>query len=178
MRRILNLNTLFWLFFVLVFTFGALGVWASNLSNEQILEYSFLIDVARFVSCFAPLLNEVAGSGAGLNSLVFYAFAVLFWLAFFGANFLNNYGKSRYPNLGMVQVAIYFAIVCAVCVGLLGGYVFSREGLDKFGRYVNNHAAASSEIYDYAFAMAGAVLFAVLANLACDMIYKLRSKNE
>ena len=66
-----------------VLFFAVLGIWALNLSPDEILELKFWPPFIRGVRVFAPFLDEFTRNGASLNVLAFYACAAPFWICFF-----------------------------------------------------------------------------------------------
>lgn len=71
-----------------VIFFAALGVWALNLSSDEILRSNFWTDFIRAVRVFAPFLDDFANNGASLNVLAFYACAAPFWICFLPPSFV------------------------------------------------------------------------------------------
>ena len=65
-----------------VLFFAALGIWALNLSSDEILELKFWLPFICGVRIFAPFLDDFANNGASLNVIAFYACAACFWLCF------------------------------------------------------------------------------------------------
>ncbi|WP_315509008.1 hypothetical protein [Campylobacter showae] len=62
--------------------FAALGIWALNLSSDEILELKFWLPFIRAVRVFVLFLDGFANNGANLNVLAFYACAAPFWVFF------------------------------------------------------------------------------------------------
>lgn len=73
-----------------VIFFAALGIWALNLSSDEILELKFWLPFIRGVRIFAPFLDNFANNGASLNVLAFYACAAPFWICFFCRRLLSK----------------------------------------------------------------------------------------
>ena len=71
-----------------VLFFAALGIWALNLSTDEILELKFWLPFIRGVRVFAPFLDDFANNGASLNVLAFYACAAPFWICFLPPSFV------------------------------------------------------------------------------------------
>ena len=67
-----------WALFSLgVVFFAALGIWALNLSLDEILELKFWLPFIRGVRVFAPFLDDFANNGASLNCFLRLRRAVL-----------------------------------------------------------------------------------------------------
>ena len=71
-----------------VLLFAALGIWALNLSPDEILELKFWLPFIRAVRVFAPFLDDFANNGASLNVLAFYACAAPLWVCFSPPSFV------------------------------------------------------------------------------------------
>lgn len=84
-----------WAPFLLGVFFAALGIWALNLSPDEIAELKFWLPFIRGVRVFAPFLDDFANNGASLNVLAFYACAAPFWICFFAAVFLSKLRPRR-----------------------------------------------------------------------------------
>ena len=154
-----------------VIFFAALGIWALNLSSDEILELKFWLPFIHGVRVFAPFLDDFANNGASLNVLAFYACAAPFWICFFAAVFCLNYGRSDFGRLNLIVVAAKFLA--------LSGLLFAPEGMGgRLGVYVRLDAYAlanDSAPYNLAVALVISAIFAAFAGVACDLIYRLRS---
>ena len=71
-----------------VIFFAALGIWALNLSPEEVFRSNFWPGFIRAVRVFAPFLDYLAKNGLKIEVVAFYACAACFWLCFFAAVFL------------------------------------------------------------------------------------------
>ena len=101
-----------------VIAFAALGVWALNLSPDEILRSNFWPSFIRAVRVFAPFLDDLAKNGLKIEVVAFYACAACFWLCFFAAVFCLNYGKEDFRRVNLIKLTASFV--------LLGGFCFSR----------------------------------------------------
>ncbi len=54
-----------------IILFAALGIWALNLSPDEIAELKFWLPFIRAVRVFAPFLDEFTRNGASLNVIAF-----------------------------------------------------------------------------------------------------------
>jgi len=162
-----------------VLFFATLGIWALNLSPDEILELKFWLPFVRGVRVFAPFLDEFARNGASLNVLAFYACAACFWLCFFAAVFCLNYGKEDFRRVNLVKLTAAFVLLGGFCFLALSGLLFAPEGMGgRWGVYVrfDNYALANdSALYNLAVGLAIGFVFASFAHVACDLIYRLRS---
>ena len=120
-----------------VLFFAALGIWALNLSPDEIAELKFWLPFIRGVRVFAPFLDDFANNGASLNVLAFYACAAPFWVCFFAAVFCLNYGRSDFGRLNLIVVAAKFLVLGGFCFLALSGLLFAPEGMgSRWGAYV------------------------------------------
>jgi len=161
-----------------VLFFAALGIWALNLSPDEILELKFWLPFIRGVRVFAPFLDDFANNGASLNVLAFYACAAPFWICFFAAVFCLNYGRADVGGVNLVVVAAKFVVLGGFCFLALSGLLFAPEGMGgRWGVYVRFDAYAlanDSALYNLAVALGIGFVFASFAHVACDLIYGLR----
>lgn len=162
-----------------VLFFAALGIWALNLSLDEILELKFWLPFIRGVRIFAPFLDEFTRNGANLNVIAFYACAAPFWICFFAAVFCLNYGRSDVGGINLIVVVAKFLVLGGFCFLALSGLLFAPEGMGgRWGVYVrfDNYALANdSALYNLAVALGIGFVFASFAHVACDLIYRLRS---
>ena len=162
-----------------VLFFAALGIWALNLSSDEIVELKFWLPFIRGVRVFAPFLDDFANNGASLNVLAFYACAAPFWICFFAAVFCLNYGRADIGCVNLIVVAAKFLVLGGFCFLALSGLLFAPEGMGgRWGVYVrfDNYALANdSALYNLAVGLAIDFVFASFAHVACDLIYRLRS---
>ena len=162
-----------------VLFFAALGIWALNLSPDEILELKFWLPFIRGVRVFAPFLDDFANDGANLNVLAFYACAAPFWICFFAAVFCLNYGRSDVGGVNLIVVVAKFIVLGGFCFLALSGLLFAPEGMGgRWGVYVRFDAYAlanDSALYNLAVALGIGFVFASFAHVACDLIYRLRS---
>jgi len=162
-----------------VIAFAALGVWALNLSPDEILELKFWLPFIRGVRVFAPFLDDFANNGASLNVLAFYACAAPFWICFFTAVFCLNYGRADVGGVNLIVVAAKFLVLGGFCFLALSGLLFAPEGMGgRWGIYVrfDDYALANdSALYNLAVGLGIGFVFASFAHVACDLIYRLRS---
>ena len=165
-----------------VLFFAALGIWALNLSLDEILELKFWLPFIRGVRIFAPFLDEFTRNGANLNVIAFYACAAPFWICFFAAVFCLNYGRSDVGGINLIVVVAKFLVLGGFCFLALSGLLFAPEGMGgRWGVYVrfDNYALANdSALYNLAVALGIGFVFASFAHVTCDLIYRLRSENE
>lgn len=162
-----------------VIAFAALGVWALNLSPDEILRSNFWPSFIRAVRVFAPFLDDFANNGASLNVLAFYACAAPFWICFFTAVFCLNYGRADVGGVNLIVVAAKFLVLGGFCFLALSGLLFAPEGMGgRWGIYVrfDDYALANdSALYNLAVGLGIGFVFASFAHVACDLIYRLRS---
>ena len=161
-----------------VIAFAALGVWALNLSPDEILRSNFWPSFIRTVRVFAPFLDDFANNGASLNVIAFYACAAPFWICFFAAVFCLNYGRADFGRLNLIVTGAKFLVLGGFCFLALSGLLFAPEGMGgRWGVYVrfDDYALANdSALYNLAVALAIGFVFASFAHVACDLIYRLR----
>lgn len=112
-----------------VLFFAALGVWALNLSPDEIAELKFWLPFIRAVRVFAPFLDDFANNGASLNVLAFYACAAPFWVCFFAAVFCLNYGRADAGGVNLIVVTAKFVVLGGFCFLALSGLLFAPEGM-------------------------------------------------
>nr|WP_315084851.1 hypothetical protein [uncultured Campylobacter sp.] len=162
-----------------VLFFAALGIWALNLSPDEILELKFWLPFIRGVRVFAPFLDDFANNGASLNVLAFYACAAPFWICFFAAVFCLNYGRADVGGANLIVVAAKFVVLGGFCFLALSGLLFAPEGIGgRWGVYVRFDTYAlvnDSAPYNLAVALVIGAIFAAFAGVVCDLIYRLRS---
>lgn len=162
-----------------VIFFAALGVWALNLSSDEILELKFWLPFIHGVRVFAPFLDEFTRNGASLNVLAFYACAACFWLCFFAAVFCLNYGKEDFRRVNLIKLTASFVLLGGFCFLALSGLLFAPEGMGgRWGVYVRFDAYAlanDSALYNLAVALVIGAIFAAFGGVVCDLIYRLRS---
>ena len=162
-----------------VIAFAALGVWALNLSPDEILRSNFWTDFIRAVRVFAPFLDDLAKNGLKIEVVAFYACAACFWLCFFAAVFCLNYGKEDFRRVNLVKLTASFALLGGFCFLALSGLLFAPEGIGgRWGIYVRFDAyslANDSAPYNLAVALVIGAIFAAFAGVVCDLIYRLRS---
>lgn len=162
-----------------VLFFAALGIWALNLSPDEILELKFWLPFIRSVRVFAPFLDDFANNGASLNVLAFYACAAPFWICFFVAVFCLNYGRADVGGVNLIAAVAKFLVLGGFCFLALSGLLFAPEGMGgRWGVYVrfDNYALANdSALYNLAAGLGIGFVFASFAHVACDLIYRLRS---
>lgn len=162
-----------------VIFFAALGIWALNLSSDEILELKFWLPFIRGVRVFAPFLDDFANNGASLSVLTFYACAACFWLCFFAAVFCLNYGKEDFGRVNLVKLTASFVLLGGFCFLALSGLLFAPEGMGgRWGVYVRFDAYAlanDSALYNLAVALVIGAIFAAFGGVVCDLIYRLRS---
>ena len=161
-----------------VIAFAALGVWALNLSPDEILRSNFWTDFIRAVRVFAPFLDDLAKNGLKIEVVAFYACAACFWLCFFAAVFCLNYGRADIGCVNLIVVAAKFLVLGGFCFLALSGLLFAPEGMGgRWGVYVrfDNYALANdSALYNLAAGLGIGFVFASFAHVACDLIYGLR----
>ena len=161
-----------------VLFFAALGIWALNLSPDEILELKFWLPFIRGVRVFAPFLDDFANNGASLNVLAFYACAAPFWICFFAAVFCLNYGRADVGGVNLIVTGAKFLVLGGFCFLALSGLLFAPEGMGgRWGVYVrfdNYSLANDSALYNLAVGLAIGFVFASFAHVACDLIYGLR----
>lgn len=162
-----------------VLFFAALGIWALNLSPDEILELNFWLPFIRGVRVFAPFLDDFANNGASLNVLAFYACAAPFWICFFATVFCLNYGRADVGGVNLIVVTAKFVVLGGFCFLALSGLLFAPEGMGgRWGAYVRFDAYAlanESAPYNLAVALVIGAIFAAFAGVVCDFIYRLRS---
>ena len=165
-----------------VLFFAALGVWALNLSPDEIAELKFWLPFIRGVRVFAPFLDDFANNGASLNVLAFYACAAPFWVCFFAAVFCLNYGRADAEGVKLIVVTAKFVVLGGFCFLALSGLLFAPEGMGgRWGVYVrfNNYSLANdSALYNLAAGLGIGFVFASFAHVACDLIYKFKGKTD
>ena len=162
-----------------VIAFAALGVWALNLSPDEILRSNFWTDFIRAVRVFAPFLDDFAKNGASLNVIAFYACAAPFWICFFAAVFCLNYGRADFGRLNLIVTGAKFLVLGGFCFLALSGLFFAPEGIGgRSGVYVRFDAYAlanDSAPYNLAVVLVIGAIFAAFGGVVCDLIYRLRS---
>lgn len=165
-----------------VIFFAALGIWALNLSPDEILELKFWLPFICGVRVFAPFLDDFANNGASLNVLAFYACAAPFWICFFAAVFCLNYGRADVGGVNLIVVAAKFVVLGGFCFLALSGLLFAPEGMGgRWGVYVrfNNYSLANdSALYNLAAGLVIGFVFASFAHVTCDLIYKFKGKTD
>ena len=165
-----------------VLFFAALGIWALNLSPDEILELKFWLPFIRGVRILAPFLDDFANNGASLNVLAFYACAAPFWVCFFAAVFCLNYGRADAEGVNLIVVAAKFVVLGGFCFLALSGLLFAPEGMGgRWGVYVrfdNYSLANDSALYNLAAGLGIGFVFASFAHVACDLIYKFKGKTD
>ncbi len=162
-----------------VIVFAALGVWALNLSPEEIFRSNFWPGFIRAVRVFAPFLDEFTRNGASLNVLAFYACAAPFWICFFAAVFCLNYGRADVGGVNLIVTGAKFLVLGGFCFLALSGLLFAPERMGgRWGVYVRFDAYAlanDSAPYNLAAALVIGAIFAAFGGVVCDLIYRLRS---
>ena len=162
-----------------VIVFAALGVWALNLSPNEILRSNFWPSFIRAVRVFAPFLDDFARNGANLNVIAFYACAAPFWICFFTAVFCLNYGRADVGGVNLIVTGAKFLVLGGFCFLALSGLLFAPEGIGgRLGVYVRFDAyslANDSAPYNLAAALVIGAIFAAFGGVVCDFIYRLRS---
>lgn len=165
-----------------VIFFAALGIWALNLSPDEIVELKFWLPFIRGVRVFAPFLDDFARNGASLNVLAFYACAAPFWVCFFAAVFCLNYGRANFGRLNLIVTGAKFVVLGGFCFLALSGLLFAPEGMGgRWGIYVrfDDYALANdSALYNLAAGLGIGFVFASFAHVACDLIYKFKGKTD
>ena len=111
-----------------VLFFAALGVWALNLSPDEILRSNFWPGFIRAVRVFAPFLDDFANNGASLNVIAFYACAAPFWICFFAAVFCLNYGKEDFRRVNLVKLTSAFVLLGGFCFLAFSGLLLCAGG--------------------------------------------------
>ena len=161
-----------------VIVFAALGVWALNLSSDEILRSNFWTDFIRAVRIFAPFLDGLAKNGLKIEVVAFYACAACFWLCFFAAVFCLNYGKEDFRLVNLLKLTASFVLLGGFCFLALSGLLFAPEGMGgRLGVYVRFDAYAlanESAPYNLAVALVIGAIFAAFGGVVCDLIYRLR----
>ncbi|EET79083.1 hypothetical protein CAMSH0001_1163 [Campylobacter showae RM3277] len=161
-----------------VIFFAALGVWALNLSPEEIFRSNFWPGFIRAVRVFAPFLDDLAKNGLKIEVVAFYACAACFWLCFFAAVFCLNYGKEDFRRVNLVKLTAAFVLLGGFCFLAFSGLLFAPEGMGgRWGVYVRFDAYAlanDSALYNLAARLGIGFVFASFAHVACDLIYGLR----
>ena len=162
-----------------VLFFAALGIWALNLSPDEILELKFWLPFIHGVRVFAPFLDDFTNNGASLNVLAFYACAAPFWICFFAAVFCLNYGRADVGGVNLIVVVAKFLVLGGFCFLAFSGLLFAPEGMGgRLGVYVRFDAYAlanDSAPYNLAAALVIGAIFAAFGGVVCDLIYRLRS---
>lgn len=165
-----------------VLFFAALGIWALNLSPDEILKFKFWLPFIRGMRVFAPFLDDFANNGASLNVLAFYACAAPFWICFFAAVFCLNYGRADVGGINLIVVVAKFLVLGGFCFLALSGLLFAPEGMGgRWGVYVrfdNYSLANDSALYNLAAGLGIGFVFASFAHVACDLIYKFKGKTD
>ena len=165
-----------------VLFFAALGIWALNLSQDEILEIKFWLPFIRGVRVFAPFLDEFTRNGANLNVIAFYACAAPFWVCFFAAVFCLNYGRKDFGRVNLIVTGAKFLVLGGFCFLALSGLLFAPEGMGgRWGIYVrfDDYALANdSALYNLAVGLGIGFVFASFAHVACDLIYKFKGKTD
>ena len=161
-----------------VLFFAVLGIWALNLSADEILELKFWLPFIRGVRVFAPFLDDFANNGASLNVLAFYACTAPFWICFFAAVFCLNYGRVDFGCLNLIVTGAKFLVLGGFCFLAFSGLLFAPEGMGgRWGVYVRFDAYAlanDSAPYNLAAALVIGAIFAAFGGVVCDLIYRLR----
>lgn len=161
-----------------VIVFAALGVWALNLSLEEIFRSNFWPGFIRAVRVFAPFLDDLAKNGLKIEVVAFYACAACFWLCFFAAVFYLNYGKEDFRRVNLIKLTASFVLLSGFCFLALSGLLFAPEGIGgRLGAYVRFDAYALANdgtLYNLAAGLGIGFVFASFAHVACDLIYGLR----
>ena len=133
-----------------VLFFAALGIWALNLSADEILELKFWLPFIRGVRVFAPFLDD----------------------------FANN-GRADVGGVNLIVAAAKFVVLGGFCFLALSGLLFAPEGMGgRWGVYVrfdNYSLANDSALYNLAAGLGIGFVFASFAHVVCDLIYRLRS---
>ena len=159
--------------------FAALGIWALNLSPDEILELKFWLPFIRAVRVFVPFLDDLAKNGLKIEVVAFYACAACFWLCFFAAVFCLNYGKEDFRRVNLVKLTASFVPLGGFCLLALSGLLFAPEGMGgRLGVYVRFDAYAlanDSAPYNLAVVLVIGAIFAAFGGVVCDLIYRLRS---
>ena len=162
-----------------VIVFAALGVWALNLSPEEIFRSNFWLGFIRAVRVFAPFLDDLAKNGLKIEVVAFYACAACFWLCFFAAVFCLNYGRADVGGVNLIVVVAKFVVLGGFCFLALSGLLFAPEGMGgRWGVYVRLDAYAlanDSAPYNLVAALVIGAIFAAFGGVVCDLIYGLRS---
>lgn len=162
--------------------FAALGIWALNLSPDEILELKFWLPFIHGVRVFAPFLDDFANNGASLNVLAFYACAAPFWVCFFAAVFCLNYGRADAEGVNLIVVVAKFVVLGGFCFLALSGLLFAPEGMGgRWGIYVrfDDYALANdSALYNLAAGLVIGFVFVSFSHVACDLIYKFKGKTD
>lgn len=165
-----------------VLFFAALGIWALNLSPDEIAELKFWLPFIRAVRVFAPFLDDFANNGASLNVLAFYACAAPFWVCFFAAVFCLNYGRADAEGVNLIVVVAKFVVLGGFCFLTLSGLLFAPEGMGgRWGIYVrfDDYALANdSALYNLAAGLVIGFVFVSFSHIACDLIYKFKGKTD
>ena len=162
-----------------VLFFATLGIWALNLSPDEILELKFWLPFIRGVRVFAPFLDDLAKNGLKIEVVAFYACTAPFWICFFAAVFCLNYGRADVGGVNLIVVGVAkFVVLGGFCFLALSGLLFAPEGMGgRWGVYVRFDACAlanDSAPYNLAAALVIGFVFASFAHVACDLIYGLR----
>ncbi|WP_299030530.1 hypothetical protein [uncultured Campylobacter sp.] len=165
-----------------VLFFAALGIWALNLSPDEILELKFWLPFIRGVRVFAPFLDDFTNNGASLNVIAFYACAAPFWICFFAAVFCLNYGRTDVGGVNLIVVAAKLVVLGGFCFLAFSGLLFASEGMGgRWGVYVRFDAYAlanDSAPYNLAAALVIGAIFAAFGGVVCDFIYGLRGSRR
>jgi len=162
-----------------VIFFAALGIWALNLSPNEILRSNFWPSFIRAVRVFAPFLDDLAKNGLKIEVVAFYACAAPFWICFFAAVFCLNYGRADFGRLNLIVTGAKFLVLGGFCFLALSGLFFAPEGIGgRSGVYVRFDAYAlanDSAPYNLAVVLVIGAIFAAFGGVVCDLIYRLRS---
>ncbi len=118
-----------------VIVFAALGVWALNLSPDEIFRSNFWLGFIRAVRVFAPFLDDLAKNGLKIEVIAFYACAACFWLCFFAAVFCLNYDKEDFRRVNLVKLTAAFVLLGGFCFLAFSGLLFAPEGWAADGAF-------------------------------------------
>ena len=162
-----------------VIVFAALGVWALNLSPDEILRSNFWPSFIRAVRVFAPFLDDLAKNGLKIEVVAFYACAAPFWICCFAAVFCLNYGRADFVRVNLIVTGAKFVVLGGFCLLALSGLLFAPEGIGgRWGVYVRLDAYAlanDSAPYNLVAALVIGAIFAAFGGVVCDLIYGLCS---
>lgn len=164
-----------------VIAFAALGVWALNLSPDEILRSNFWTGFIRAVRVFALFLDDLAKNGLKIEVVAFYACAACFWLCFFAAVFCLNCGKEDFRRINLIKLTASFVLLGGFCFLALSGLLFAPDRIGgRWGVYVRFDAYAlanESAPYNLTVALVIGAIFAAFAGVVCDFIRKFKDKN-